>query len=630
MKSPHLARAVLVALVCSGSAAAIPSAGFSGGGPRLARQSETARRGTGGDYYAVLRGAKIAGRGKNAFYELTIRGVVGETAQVSITLPKGVGFRKIFEHGEFFDCTHPQIGEPGTIDCSVLILRDDQGQRRLAFSVSVPPESTAADFVIRASVSGPGTDPEPSNNVSEVRTGIVKASRFTSDVFLTFEGPVRSTNDRDAAFLRLVNLGPEVAVGIGVEAGASTFREPSRGVVVRSDGDAAARWHVDALGPGESATLVLQLPGSTGLRSGSFHSSITGTDSVDSNAANDSAAIDYRYEPFVNCSFPTITSRFEPTNPVAGDKVVAFVDAGRGGGPDAYLLVDIPVGTRLVKTIVPGTGVIQAPPVGSDAGTAIFFPGDNETKLMLVLEATTTVRELVQFVPSEIFRTLFTPPGEVMCVAAGEDNPEIGAAQIEGLETVSWLPPDPSAGNNAPPLSLSVGDEARPSAAGPAPRRGDATLVGYNIYRSRVAKVAITPSNLFASVGPTQTSVGVPAAPGGSFFRVTACYATGEGRASNEAEEPSRIPGPVLSRPPKVGPDGITLNGTGFTAEVIVFVDGIPFDRPAMVKAGNTKVRQTGNLVGGLSAQSYLRQSGPSELTIRNSDGGTTRVRIQQ
>ena len=144
-----------------------------------------------------------------------------------------------------------------------------------------------------------------------------------------------------------------------------------------------------------------------------------------------------------------------------------------------------------------------------------------------------------------------------------------------------------------------------------------------------MAKVAITPSNLFASVGPTQTSVGVPAAPGGSFFRVTACYATGEGRASNEAEEPARIPGPVLSRPPKVGPDGITLNGTGFTAEVIVFVDGIPFVRPAMVKAGNTKVRQTGNLVGGLSAEAYLGRSGPSELTIRNSDGGTTRARIQ-
>ena len=625
MKISHLARVFLVAFVISGFAAAIPSPGFSDGRPRVARQSETARRGTGGDYYAVLRGAKIAGRGTNAFYELTIRGVVGERAQVSITLPEGVGFRKIFEHGEFFDCTHPPIGEPGTIECSVLILRDDQGQRRIAFSVSVPPESTAADFVIRASVSGPGTDPEPSNNVSEVRTGIVNASRFTSDVFLTFEGPVRSTNDRDAAFLRLVNLGPEVAVGIGVEAGASTFREPSRGVVVRSDGDAVARWHVDALGPNESATLVLQLPGSSGLRSGSFQASITGMDSVDSNAANDSAAIDFRYEPFVNCSFPTVTSRFEPTNPVAGDTVVAFVDAGRGG-PDTYLLVDVPVGTRLVKTIVPEAGVIQAPPVGSDAGTAIFFPGDNDTELVLILEATTTVRELVQFVPSEIFMTRFNP--FVTCVGAVGVN-EISIAQIEGLETVSWLPPDPSAGDNAPPLSLSVGDEARPSAGGTAPRRGDATLVGYNIYRSRVARVAITPSNLFASVGPTQTSIGVPTAQGGSFFRVTACYATGEGRASNEAEEPARTPGPVLSRPPKVGPDGITANGTGFTAEVIVFVDGIPFVRPAMVKAGNTKVRQTGNLVGGLSAEAYLGRFGPSELTIRNSDGGTARARIQ-
>jgi hypothetical protein len=144
-----------------------------------------------------------------------------------------------------------------------------------------------------------------------------------------------------------------------------------------------------------------------------------------------------------------------------------------------------------------------------------------------------------------------------------------------------------------------------------------------------VPGVATTPSNLFASVGPTQTSVGVPAAPGGSFLRVTACYSNGEGGASNEAEEPARTPGPVLSRPPKVGPDGVTVRGTGFTSEVNVFIDGIPFVSPAKVKAGNTKVKQKGNLLVGLSAEAYLRQLGSSELIIRNSDGGTARVRIQ-
>ena len=626
MKSPHLARVFLVALVCSGFAAAIPSAAFSDGVTHVAAPSEMARRGTGGDYYAVLRGAKIAGRGTTAFYELSVKGLADETAQISIILPEAVGFEEIFEHGQFFDCAHPPIGEPGTIECSALILGDDLLHRRIVFSVSVPPESTAADFVIRASVSGPGIDPEPSNNVAEVTTGIVDASSFTSDVSLSFEGPVRATNSFDAAFLRLVNNGPEVAVGIRVEAGASMFRRPSRGVVVQSVGDTVARWHVDALGPGESATLVLQSPGPSEVLSRSFQSSITGTDSADTNTANDSAAIDYSYAPFENCSFAEVTSYFEPTNPVAGDTVVAFVSAGRGG-PDTYLLVDIPIGMRLVKTIVPGVGMLQAPPVGSDAGTAILFAGDNVTALVLILEATTTVRELVQIVPVGMHRTLFRP-GE-FCILDSGAIAEPGIAQIAGLETVSWLPPDPSSGGDAPPRSLSVGDGARPSAGGPARRGGDATLVGYNIYRSHVPGVPIAPSNLFTSVGPTQTSVGVPAAQGGSFFRVTACYATGKGGASNEAEEPARTPGPVLSRLPKVGPGGVTAKGTGFTPEVNVFVDGIPFVSPAKVKAGNTKVKQKGNLLVGLSADAYLRQSGSSELIIRNSDGGTVRARIQ-
>ncbi len=192
------------------------------------------------------------------------------------------------------------------------------------------------------------------------------------------------------------------------------------------------------------------------------------------------------------------------------------------------------------------------------------------------------------------------------------------------------LPPDPASGNTAPPRNLSVGESERPSAEkAPVLRGGDATLVGYNIYRSHLPDVAITPSNLFASVGPTHTSVTAPAASGGSFFRVTASYATGEGGASNEAEEPARVPGPRLTRPPVVEENSITVEGTGFTSEVNVYADGIPFVMPARVESANTKVKQEGNLLIGVSLGAYLRQSGTSELIIRNSNGGTARVRIQ-
>lgn len=628
MNRPHVARLVLVALLTSGLAAAMPLAVSTAGGRSTATdQPANARRGTGGDYYAVLRGAKIVGRGKTAVFELTIHGIPDETAQVSITIPDSVRFEEIFDHGEFFECTHPPIGGSGTIECSALILGDDQNQRRVAFSVSVPSDTIALDFVVRVTVAGPGMDPEPSNNVSEVRTGIVDVSGLSSDVGLSFEGPVRTSNFGDAAFLRLVNNGPTVALGIRVEADAAIFHKPSRGVVVRSEGDSVPRWHVDALAPNEAATLVLQSQGSSETRTGSFHSSITATDSLEANLANNSATIDYSYAPFINCSPANLASRFEPTNPVAGDTVVAFVDSD-GGGPDTYLLVDIPVGTRLVKIVGAGVGTLQSPPPGSDSGTAIFFVGDADAALVLVLEATTTVRQLVQFVPVAMYQTLLLPDGPCIALPAPDRS---GLAQIAGLERVEWLPPDPTSGSDAPPRNVIVGDAARPSAKdGPESRGGDATLVGYNIYRSHQPGVAIAPSNLFASVGPTQNSVVAPAASGGSFFRVTACYATGEGGASNEAEEPARVPGPRLTQAPAVGENGITAKGTGFTAQVNVFVDGIPFVKSAKVKAGNTKVKQKGNLLTGLSVGAYLRQFGPSELIIRNSDGGTARVRIQE
>lgn len=71
------------------------------------------------------------------------------------------------------------------------------------------------------------------------------------------------------------------------------------------------------------------------------------------------------------------------------------------------------------------------------------------------------------------------------------------------------------------------------------------------------------------------------------------------------------------------------MEGTGFTSGVNVFVDSIPFVTPARVESANTKVRQEGNLLIGVSLVAYLRPSGTSELIIRNSNGGTARVRIQ-
>ncbi|MBK6428769.1 MAG: DUF11 domain-containing protein [Blastocatellia bacterium] len=227
---------------------------------------------------------------------------------------------------------------------------------------------------------------------------------------------------------------------------------------------------------------------------------------------------------------------------------------------------------------------------------------------------------------------------EASAVSASDDpNPDDNSAAVsvpivEADEfTLDWDEPDFGSGADLPPprnLVVIEGAAAkafvdRVSATNRAasPRN---TLVGYNIYRATRPGETPSPGNFYQSVPATVTSSTSPAAPAGTFFVVTAQYDDGESNASNEAS--AEVPAAVLTSV-KVKSSKIVADGTGFSATVQVFVDGIPFATAAKLKKGGTRVIQKGGLISGVSLATYLGGHPSVLITFRNENGGVAAYR---
>lgn len=219
--------------------------------------------------------------------------------------------------------------------------------------------------------------------------------------------------------------------------------------------------------------------------------------------------------------------------------------------------------------------------------------------------------------------------------ATSEDpNPDNNEAQVttpvidNGDATLSWEPPP--APTDAiplpPPQRLEVDRSGAPAIVGNV-ARPHASLVGYNVYRSNSPGVAPSPGTFFMSVPPGQTNTSAPVAPGGSFFTVTGQYDKGESGPSNEGS--ADVPAADITKV-KVKPAKIQATGVGFSDEVSVFVDGIPFVAAAAVKKQGTKVIQKGNLLTGQSIGAYLAANPSVLITFRNSNGGIASWRHPQ
>lgn len=192
-----------------------------------------------------------------------------------------------------------------------------------------------------------------------------------------------------------------------------------------------------------------------------------------------------------------------------------------------------------------------------------------------------------------------------------------GVAKISDVYELRW---DAPSGEGAAPQNAEAVLASRGGVAGATEGTRDVrSLSGYKVYRSTAPGVSVSEGNFFASFPPTQTTTG-PTAPGGSFFVVTACYDDGsESAPSNEAGAGSGA-GATLSKV-KVKPTKITAKGTGFTATVQVFLDGIPFVTAATIKNGK-KVTQAGTLLTGETIGAYLSaHDNRAVVTIRNSNG---------
>lgn len=204
---------------------------------------------------------------------------------------------------------------------------------------------------------------------------------------------------------------------------------------------------------------------------------------------------------------------------------------------------------------------------------------------------------------------------------------------------LSWLPPDPNASDPMPaPRSLSArvlstglptvprvpGVSDGPAAIMPG---GGSGPTAYRIYSFNVPGVQPSPSTLLTSVPATQTSANAAVFVGGTFFVVTAVYPDGESGPSNEIETGT----PPIITSLKAKAAKINARGSGFTTDsVLVTVDGIPFQSPAKVKGGGTKVVQAGPLITGESIGNYARTrpGGVVTVLIRNSNGGIEGRRV--
>jgi hypothetical protein len=187
--------------------------------------------------------------------------------------------------------------------------------------------------------------------------------------------------------------------------------------------------------------------------------------------------------------------------------------------------------------------------------------------------------------------------------------------------------PDPNSGSTLPPpRDLTViplpehpgrQDKVEQAPSGP--------VTGYKVYRSSAPNTPPSPNNIFATVPPAVTAI--PAASGlrGSYFVVTACYASGESAPSNEVVA-SATPGPIISDiKPKA--KKVTFTGTGFVQGTTVQINGVGFVPAPRLKKNNTQFIQKGPLTNGQTVKQALVPG--AQITFKNPDGGITNLVVQ-
>ena len=214
--------------------------------------------------------------------------------------------------------------------------------------------------------------------------------------------------------------------------------------------------------------------------------------------------------------------------------------------------------------------------------------------------------------------------GESVVATATDASGDTSEFSISLALDVLWEAPDPNAGANPPPRNPSVRVQedgaGRPGvAAGASPR----ALTGYKVYRGTTPDFAISPANLFQSLPPS-TMLPTFVLGTGAFFRITACYDTGESAPTGAI--PGGVP-PVISSAVRKG-QKVVITGTGFAGGVVVFASGLPFVKRAKVKDEGTRVIQKNPVITGEALSDVAARLGFATIQVRNASGGSDLARI--
>ncbi len=291
----------------------------------------------------------------------------------------------------------------------------------------------------------------------------------------------------------------------------------------------------------------------------------------------------------------TTSADFPTVNQIAG---------ARGGGDRDLVAARVsPRGDRLEYSTYIGGGAAET------SNTCVLDPAGN-----LYIGAATASPNFPTLMPFQA--SPHGGPGDAALV------------KVADRYSLTWSPPataDGSPGGLRATL-VESGDAHPFTVPSPSPGSPGADLVGYRVYRSPSQGVRPVEQNLFAEVPRDRTTID-GGAPGGSAYVVTAVYADGtEGPPSGEISAGAGTGASLAKVSVKVGK--IVGKGAGFTTEVQVFVDGIPFASPATVKQGK-KVIQRGELVTGETLEHYLSaHKGRVMVAFRNSDGGVSASRF--
>lgn len=447
------------------------------------------------------------------------------------------------------------------------------------------------------------------------------------------------TGDDVAITMVATNNGPDVAVNIDVEtdtpAGTAFVSASTTKGFVEDEPPAGGAGFVEvelgdlAAGESQTVTIVLDVvaePGATIRMTGRLD---IGFPEGDTNHGNNAATVEIAV---VESGAADLTLAVAGETDVAGaDSLFTYTAVVRNGGPGA---------TR--RDAAEGVLLETRTPDGALFASISLSQGTAETPPPLA-EGPVTVRlgSLAEGSSATVALTIVVAarPGDSLSLSAsvasqsadpnpGDNGAEVVTAVVaSGTAALAWEEPEPPtpALPLPPPRRLVVTSPAGAAVGGPGTvdaRR--LALTGYNVYRSNRPGTTATPGNLFTSVPPNQTTAAAPAAPGGTFYVITAVYDEGESGPSNEGS--ADVPAATIASV-KIKPKKIVATGTGFTDEVIVLVDGIPFVAPAKVKKNNSTVVQKGVLLTGQTIAQYL-SAHPSVLVgFRNSNGGIATVR---